>query len=70
MRQHGDVVLDWIENRGAHVYLCGGARSFGAAMQAELLNLMTNKTGRSPEEATQYLRQLIAEGRLCEDLAD
>lgn len=70
MREHGDMVLDWIENRGAHVYLCGGARSFGAAMEAELLHLFETRKGLGAEEATQYLRRLIAEGRLCEDLAD
>jgi len=68
VRDHGDVVLDWIENKGAHVYLCGGARSFGAAMEAELVNLLERKM--SSEDATKRLQALIAEGRLCEDLAD
>jgi NADPH-ferrihemoprotein reductase len=70
VRDHGDKVWDWIENRGAHVYLCGGARSFGTAVEAEIVRLIQIKSGRKENEAFQYLRQLISEGRLCEDLAD
>jgi NADPH-ferrihemoprotein reductase len=75
VRDHGDAIWDWIENRGAHVYLCGGARSFGAAVEAELVRLFQSKRGsgkeeNDEEEAFQYLRKLISEGRLCEDLAD
>jgi NADPH-ferrihemoprotein reductase len=68
VRGHGDIVLDWIENKGACIYLCGGARSFGAAMEAELVTILEMKM--STEDATKRLQELIAEGRLCEDLAD
>ena len=70
VREHGSVIMDWIENRGAHVYLCGGARSFGAAVEATFVDLLEAHNGLDPDGATEYLRQIVAEGRLCEDLAD
>lgn len=59
-----------IHNQGARVYLGGGARSFGAAMEAELHRLMEQHLHLSSEEATEYLQRMVKEGRLLEDLAD
>ena len=39
-------------------------------MEATFLDMLQTYNGLDPDEATQYLRQLVAEGRLCEDLAD
>jgi sulfite reductase (NADPH) flavoprotein alpha-component len=62
--------MDWIENRGAQVYLCGGARSLGAAVEAAFVALLEAHNGLDPDGAAEYLRPLVAEGRLCEGLAD
>lgn len=70
VREHGSAIIDGIENRGAHVYLCGGARSFGAAVEATFVDLLEAHNGLDSDGATAYLRRLVAEGRLCEDLAD
>jgi len=50
--------------------LCGGARTFGAAMENALLESLQEQKSCTFEEAEEYLRQMLREGRLCEDLAD
>lgn len=64
-------VYDLIMNKGGHIYLCGGARVFGAAVETVLLKtFMKHGDGMDEEGANDYLRKLIKEGRLQEDLAD
>jgi sulfite reductase alpha subunit-like flavoprotein len=63
------VVWDLFEN-GGYTYLCGGARTFGAAIEREILAIIEKYGNRSEEDAIHYLRQLMKEGRFCEDLAD
>jgi NADPH-ferrihemoprotein reductase len=55
---------------GGMIYLCGGARTFGVAIENEVHAIFQEHGGLSEQEATAYLQQLIHEGRLCEDLAD
>ena len=55
---------------GGHTYLCGGARSFGAAVEAEVVRLIQHQGTLSVEQASAYLRQMIAQGRFSEDLSD
>ena len=54
----------------ADVFVCGGARTFGAAMENVLLESLQEHKSFTFEEAEEYLRQMLHEGRLCEDLAD
>jgi NADPH-ferrihemoprotein reductase len=55
---------------GGMTYLCGGARTFGVAIENELHTIFQENGCLSEQEATAYLQELIREGRLCEDLAD
>jgi NADPH-ferrihemoprotein reductase len=66
---NGQLVWDLFEN-GGYTYLCGGARTFGAAMEREVMTIIQKYGNMSEEDAIHYLRQLIKEGRFCEDLAD
>ena len=69
LKQKSKFVVDFMDN-GGHIYLCGGARTFGAAMENVLLESLQEHKSFTFEEAEEYLRQMLHEGRLCEDLAD
>ena len=69
VRANGKEVWDLFEN-GGYTYLCGGARTFGAAVAREVIGIIEEHGNMSTEDATLYLQQLIKEGRYCEDLAD
>jgi len=68
--EDSDIIYDLLKNRGAHVYLCGGARQFGAAIEQALLRIFMTRGNMNEDEADDYLRTLLNEGRLQEDLAD
>ena len=67
VRVHGDVLYDLLEKRGAYLYACGGARTFGAAIQRELHGVYEAHGYQEPAKAIQIL---VEQGRYCEDLAD
>jgi NADPH-ferrihemoprotein reductase len=55
---------------GGITYLCGGARTFGAAVERELLEILQERGNLDFDEASAYLRRLVEHGKLLEDLAD
>ena len=55
---------------GGYTYLCGGARTFGAAIEQEMLEIIQEEGKMNFDEASKYLKNLVDTGRLCEDLAD
>ncbi len=69
VREESQLVWDHLES-GGYTYLCGGARTFGAAIEHELLEIIQEHGHMDFEGAENYLRKLIENGRLLEDLAD
>ncbi|KAL3908959.1 MAG: hypothetical protein SGILL_008281 [Bacillariaceae sp.] len=69
VRKQGNVVWEHFQNGGV-TYLCGGARTFGAAVESEMMEVFQEHGNMSFEESQNYLRKLIEEGRIFEDLAD
>ena len=69
VRANGKQVWDLMES-GGYTYLCGGARTFGAAIEHEVIGIIQEYGNMTEKEAIDYLRNLIKEGRFCEDLAD
>ena len=69
LKQKSKFVVDFMDH-GGHIYICGGARTFGAAMETVLLESLQEHKSYTFEEAEEYLRQMLHERRLCEDLAD
>ena len=69
VRREGGEVWNHFSNGGV-AYLCGGARTFGAAVESELMEVFQEHGKMNVEEAKQFLRELIEERRLFEDLAD
>ncbi|KAL7561784.1 hypothetical protein ACA910_013324 [Epithemia clementina (nom. ined.)] len=56
--------------QGGHTYVCGGALSFGAALRAGIVSLIQKQGNMSVEDASNYLRKMVAEVRFAEDLSD
>ena len=69
LQQRGEELWNHFED-GGHTFLCGGARTFGAAVEKEVVDIIHEHGNLSPEESSEYLRRMIAEGRFQEDLAD
>ncbi|KAL7486275.1 hypothetical protein ACHAW6_011863 [Cyclotella cf. meneghiniana] len=77
---NNSVVSDVVLKNGARVwthfeeggvtFLCGGARSFGAAIESAFLNIVQEHGKKDFVAAEQYLRTMIKNGRLMDDLAD
>lgn len=70
VRQDAEHIWAHMQNGGV-TYLCGGARTFGAAVEQEFLGAVLQDHGSmSFDEASAYLRKLAEDGMLLEDLAD
>jgi sulfite reductase alpha subunit-like flavoprotein len=67
--KHGDRVWKHFEEGGV-TFLCGGARSFGAAIESAFLDIVQEHGKMDFEGAEHYLRKMIKDGRLMDDLAD
>lgn len=69
VRQRGGSVWKHFQD-GGHAYLCGGARTFGAAIEAAFLGIFQMHGKLDFDGANEYMRVLVDTGRLAEDLAN
>jgi sulfite reductase alpha subunit-like flavoprotein len=69
VREQGEEIFQHFED-GGYTYVCGGARTLGAAVEAELFEIIQEHGNMDLETAQKYLVKLVEEGRLCEDLSD
>jgi NADPH-ferrihemoprotein reductase len=69
VREQSKEIFEHFE-AGGYTYVCGGARTLGAAVEAELLEIIQEHGKMDFENAQKYLVKLVEGGRLCEDLAD
>lgn len=69
IRLKSDNVWNHIQD-GGHVYLCGGARTFGVAIESALLDIFQEQGEMDFDDALKYFRDLVDTGRLAEDLAN
>jgi sulfite reductase alpha subunit-like flavoprotein len=69
VRQRGGSVWKHFQD-GGHAYLCGGARTFGAAIEAAFLDIFQVHGKLDFDGANEYMRVLVDTGRLAEDLAN
>jgi len=66
-----DAIQVWNHfESGGVTYTCGGARSFGAAVESAFLDIVQECGEMDFAGAEQYLRKMIKDGRLMDDLAD
>jgi NADPH-ferrihemoprotein reductase len=69
VRSEAKSVFEHLES-GGHTFLCGGARTFGAAIEKQMLELIQEQGKMDFEQASAYMKNLVSTGRLSEDLAD
>lgn len=57
--------------QGGHTYLCGGTRGgFGAAVETQMIDIIQSQGNLSTPDAKDYLANLVAQGRMAQDLSD
>mmetsp|Transcript_22693 Transcript_22693/g.46671 ORF Transcript_22693/g.46671 Transcript_22693/m.46671 type:complete len:733 (-) Transcript_22693:126-2324(-) len=69
VKDNGDRIWDHFESGGV-TYLCGGARSFGAAIESSFFDIIQEHGKMDFEGAERYLRNMVKNGKLMDDLAD
>ncbi|NWN81807.1 MAG: assimilatory sulfite reductase (NADPH) flavoprotein subunit [Halomonas sp.] len=67
IRERGAEVWRWLE-RGAHLYVCGDAEAMAPDVHAALLDVIVEASGKSREDATDYLRELTRQKRYQRDI--
>ncbi|MCL1634726.1 assimilatory sulfite reductase (NADPH) flavoprotein subunit [Luteimonas sp. SX5] len=66
LRERGRELYDWLEG-GAHLYVCG-AIAMGKDVHAALRDIVAAHSGRSDEDAEDYLDGLQRQGRYARDV--
>ncbi|MDR2845246.1 MAG: sulfite reductase subunit alpha [Puniceicoccales bacterium] len=67
MRERGADVWRWLQE-GAFFYICGDAARMAKDVDAALLSIIVTHGGKTPEDATEYLRQLRRDKRYQRDV--
>lgn len=68
MLEKSRKLFEWIDSRGAVVYLCGNKRTMGKAVKEALKNIISREGSLSAENAEAYLQQMVKNKRLRSDL--
>jgi len=66
LRENAAEVFAWLEN-GAHLYICG-AIAMGKDVHQALLEIISEQSGKSKEDASEYLSELQQSGRYARDV--
>ncbi|HCW08617.1 MAG TPA: sulfite reductase [Cytophagales bacterium] len=66
MEQHATELFKWIDS-GAYLYVCGAKEPMSVDVVNSVLKII-QASGKSQEQATAYLNQLIEEGRYLKDV--
>ena len=66
LRENAAEVFAWLEN-GAHLYICG-AIAMGKDVHQALLEIVSEQSGKSKEDASEYLSELQQAGRYAKDI--
>lgn len=67
LRKNSKEVFDWLE-AGAHFYVCGDANRMAKDVHNALIDIITENTDKSNEEADQYLKDLRSANRYQKDV--
>ena len=66
LRENAAEVFSWLE-KGAHLYVCG-AIAMGKDVHQALLEIVSEHSGKSKEDASEYLSELQQAGRYAKDV--
>jgi sulfite reductase (NADPH) flavoprotein alpha-component len=67
LRERGNELYEWLEE-GAHLYVCGDAERLAPDVHAALRDVVATATGRSVEDAEDYLQGLKSSQRYQRDV--
>jgi sulfite reductase (NADPH) flavoprotein alpha-component len=67
MRENGAELWKWIAE-GAAFYVCGDAKRMAKDVDAALHEIVATHGGKTPEEATEFVKQLKKDGRYQRDV--
>ncbi|MFK3858934.1 assimilatory sulfite reductase (NADPH) flavoprotein subunit [Pseudoalteromonas rhizosphaerae] len=67
LRQNSKDVFAWLE-AGAHLYICGDANRMAKDVHNALVDIISENTGKSYEDADQYLKDLRSANRYQKDV--
>ncbi len=67
MREQGRELYAWLQE-GAHIYVCGDANHMAKDVHAALIDVAIAHGGQSPEQAKEWLGELLQQGRYARDV--
>lgn len=65
--EHGSEVWQWLQG-GAHFYVCGDAERMAGDVQRALAEIAVTHGGKTPEDAADWVKTLLLEGRYARDV--
>ena len=65
--EQAESVYEWLES-GAHIYICGDMHRMAKDVHEALIEVVEKQSGRSAEEASAWLDQLVADKRYQRDV--
>jgi sulfite reductase (NADPH) flavoprotein alpha-component len=68
MTENAAEIWKWIDQEGAHFYVCGDAARMAKDVDAALLNLVQTEGGKSPDDAAAYVEDLKKTKRYKRDV--
>ncbi len=67
LREQGRELYAWLQD-GAHLYVCGDASRMAKDVHAALVDIAVMHGGQSPDQARQWLADLLQQGRYARDV--
>nr|WP_239949098.1 assimilatory sulfite reductase (NADPH) flavoprotein subunit [Dyella terrae] len=67
IREQGHDLYAWLQE-GAHLYVCGDANHMAKDVHAALIDVAVSHGGQSPEQAREWLSDLLQQGRYARDV--
>ncbi len=68
MEENGAELWKWLEEEGAHFFVCGDAKRMAKDVDAVLKKIVQTHGGKSPEEANDYIEHLKKDKRYKRDV--
>ncbi|PYJ10256.1 MAG: sulfite reductase subunit alpha [Verrucomicrobia bacterium] len=68
MLENGPEIWKWLENEGAHFFVCGDARRMAKDVDAALRTIVQEHGGKSVAEANEYVEKLKSDKRYKRDV--
>ncbi|TCI11346.1 assimilatory sulfite reductase (NADPH) flavoprotein subunit [Dyella soli] len=67
LREQGRELYAWLRD-GASIYVCGDASRMAKDVHATLIDIATTHGGHSPDQAREWLAELLQQGRYARDV--